>query len=232
VPPSPHTSVAHAPRLFSLSLGSYAKTRVFLKSFDLKIGLFDCVHSCVYSFLLCGSPLVFLFLRVSCPLQHRVEDSEVISTSTERRSSRREICDSVQSSHCSRYTPDLRLREEKMAMAMTAVRRFSRSQLQASYRALEAPGLVFSSTRFSSSVRIASSFCPPFFCSFSVLFFFRPLLVCNVRKIGGLKTRKSIESFQMSCTHSCVTSLILLNALCRRLHLRARSLWLRNRLSR
>lgn len=49
-----------------------------------------------------------------------------------------------------------------MAMAMTAVRRFSRSQLQASYRALEAPGLVFSSTRFSSSVRIASGFCPPF----------------------------------------------------------------------
>jgi glycine hydroxymethyltransferase len=43
-----------------------------------------------------------------------------------------------------------------MAMAMTAVRRFSRSQLQASYRALEAPGLVFSSTRFSSSTAFAS----------------------------------------------------------------------------
>lgn len=48
---------------------------------------------------------MFLFLRVSCPLQHRVEDSEVISTSTERRSSRREICDRVQSSHCSRVYP-------------------------------------------------------------------------------------------------------------------------------
>ncbi len=168
MPPSPYTSIARAQTLFSLSLASYAKTRVFLKSFDLKIGLFDFVRSCVFSFLLCGSPLVFSFLRVSCPLQHRAEDSEVISTSTERRSSRREICDRVQSSHCSRYTPDLRRREEKMAMAMTAVRRFSRSQLQASYRALEAPGLVFSSTRFSSSVRIASGFCPPFFCSFSV----------------------------------------------------------------
>jgi len=30
VPPSPHTSVAHAQTLFSLSLGSYVKTRVFL----------------------------------------------------------------------------------------------------------------------------------------------------------------------------------------------------------
>jgi hypothetical protein len=26
-------------------------------------------------------------------------------------------------------------------------------------------------------------------------FFFRPLLVCNVREIEGMKTRKSIESF-------------------------------------
>jgi hypothetical protein len=53
-----------------------------------------------------------------------------------------------------------------MAMAMTAVRRFSRSQLLASYRALEAHGLVFSSTRFSSSVRIASGSCPPLFLFF------------------------------------------------------------------
>lgn len=65
VPPSPHTSIAHAQRLFSLSLGDYAKTRVFLKSFDLKIGsLIVYIHVCiVFSFanlLWCFCFCVFL----------------------------------------------------------------------------------------------------------------------------------------------------------------------------